>query len=242
MECAGLDLHKSFCQTKICTKEGELIKEGRIKTELRRRNLKYPDGAGIFMGKGKKWLCNLKNPVIDSYLAIYETVDRELKNAEREIEKAGKQYEEVKLMTGIKGIGVYSALIIYSEIKDCSRFSNEEKVFSYAGLVPRVHQSGNTSYYGRITKEGSTYLRWILVEAVRVHVRWCPDSKITKHYNKIKKKKGANVAATAAARKLLQVIYPLAEKQGRVPDRRLGVQTLETIHAAGIAGLPREFD
>ncbi|MCW3129499.1 MAG: hypothetical protein N2V75_05315 [Methanophagales archaeon] len=30
---AGLDLHKSFCQTKICTKEGELVKERRIKTE-----------------------------------------------------------------------------------------------------------------------------------------------------------------------------------------------------------------
>ena len=130
MEYAGLDLHKSFCQIKICTKEGELIKEGRIKTELRRRNLKYQDGAGIFMVKGKKWLCNLKNPAIDSYRAIYEAVDRELKNAEREIEKA----------------------------------------FSYAGLVPRVHQSGNTSYYGRITKEGSKYLRWILVEAVRTNL------------------------------------------------------------------------
>jgi transposase len=320
---AGLDLHKSFCQTKICTKEGELVKEGRIrtetediekffsgledltiafeasgnyeyfydlleglghkvilahplktkmiadakiktdkidaktlaellrggflptsyvppkeiralrhlvrhriflgkfraiiknqiKTELRRKNIKYPDGAGIFMEKGKKWLCSLKNPVIDSYLAIYEAVDREVKNAEREIEKAGKEYEEVKLLTGIKGIGVYSALIIYSEIEDCSRFSDEEKVFSYAGLVPRVHQSGNTSYYGRITKEGSKYLRWILIEAARVHVQWCPNSKITKHYNKIKKKKGANIAATAAARKLLQVIYHMLKNK-----------------------------
>jgi len=27
-------------------------KEGRIKTELRRKNIKYPDGAGIFMEKG----------------------------------------------------------------------------------------------------------------------------------------------------------------------------------------------
>jgi transposase len=84
----------------------KMIAEAKIKIELRRRNLKYQDGAGIFMGKWKKWLCNLKNPAIDSYLAIYEAVDRELKNAEREIEKA----------------------------------------FSYAGLVPRVHQSGNTSY------------------------------------------------------------------------------------------------
>lgn len=189
------------------------IIKNQIKTELRRKNIKYPDGAEIFMGKGKKWLRSLENPFIDSYLAIYETVEKELKDAEREIEKAGEAYEEVRLLTGIVGIGKYSALIVYSEIENCSGFPTEEKVFSYAGLVPRVHQSGNTSYYGRITKEGSKYLRWILVEAVRVHVRWCPNSKITKHYNKIKKKKGANIAATAAARKLLQVIYHMLKNK-----------------------------
>jgi transposase len=113
----------------------------------------------------------------------------------------------VKLLTGIKGIGVYSALVIYSELEDCSRFSTEEQVFAYAGLVPRVHRSGNESYYGRITKEGSKHLRWILVEAVRVHVQWCLESKITKHYEKVKRKRGEKIAITAAARKLLQVIY-----------------------------------
>lgn len=35
MEYAGLDLHKSFCQVLVCEKEGELIKEGRIKTETK---------------------------------------------------------------------------------------------------------------------------------------------------------------------------------------------------------------
>jgi transposase len=179
-----------------------------IKTELRRKNIKYQDGASIFTRKGKEKLRSLKNPVIDSYLAIYETVEGELKKAEREIALAGERYDEVKLTTGIKGIGVlYSALIIFSEIGDGSRFPTEEKVFSYAGLVPRVHQSGNESYYGRITKEGSRYLRWILVEAARVHVQWCPESKITKHYQKIKRKRGANIAAIAVARKLLPVIY-----------------------------------
>jgi hypothetical protein len=49
MEYAGLDLHKSFCQIKICTKEGELIKEGsdqdmykRGRIDKRREN-KYRD-------------------------------------------------------------------------------------------------------------------------------------------------------------------------------------------------------
>lgn len=323
MAYAGIDLHKSFCQTMVCTKEGELIKEGRIKTEekdikeffsgiedleiaieassnyeyfydlleslgykvvlahplktrmiadakiktdemdaktladllrgdllptsyvppreirdlrhlvrhrialgrfrarlktqikmeLRRKNIKYQDGASIFTMKGKEKLRSLKNPVIDSYLAIYEAVEKEIKKVEGEIYRAGERYEEVKLLTGIKGIGVYSALIIFSEIGDCSRFPTEEKLFSYAGLVPRIHQSGKESYYGRITKEGSKYLRWILIEAARVHVQWCPDSKITKHYERIKRKRGENIAAVAAARKLLQVIYHMLKKK-----------------------------
>ena len=70
-----------------------------IKTELRRKNIKYPDGGGIFTGKGKKWLRSLKNTVIDSYLAIYEVLEKEIKEAESRIEKAGKEYEEVKLLT-----------------------------------------------------------------------------------------------------------------------------------------------
>jgi transposase len=179
----------------------------RIKTELRRKNIKYRDGATCFTEKGKVELRRLHNPVIDSFLAIYEVVDDELKNMDRTVAKAGARHEEVKLLTSITGIGVYSALVIFSEIGDGSRFPTEDHVFSYAGLVPRVHQSGNEQYHGRITKEGSKYLRWILVEAARVHVHWCPESKITKHYEKIKRKRGEKIAIVAAARKLLQAIY-----------------------------------
>jgi hypothetical protein len=30
-------------------------------------------------------------------------------------------------------------------------------------LAPSLHQSGSTEYHGAITKQGSPYLRWILV-------------------------------------------------------------------------------
>jgi transposase len=179
----------------------------RIKTELRRKNIKYQAGANCFTKKGKAELRSLHNTVIDSYLTIYEVVEEELKKMDRAIEEAGTQYEAVRLLTSIKGIGVYSALVIYSEIGDGSRFPTEDHIFSYAGLTPRVHQTGNEQYYGRITKEGSKYLRWILVEAARIHVQWCPESKITRHYEKIKRKRGDKVAIVAAARKLIQAIY-----------------------------------
>jgi transposase len=178
-----------------------------IKTELRRKNIKYREGANCFTEKGKAELRRLHNPVVDSYLTIYEVVEDELKKMDRVIAEEGTRYEEVGVLTSLKGIGVYSALVIYSEIGDGSRFPTEDHVSSYAGLVPRVHQSGHEQYYGRITKEGSKYLRWILVEAARVHVQWCPESKITKHYEKIKRKRGEKIAIIAAARKLLQAIY-----------------------------------
>ena len=30
---AGMDAHKKFCQIIVCTKEGEVIRKGRIKTD-----------------------------------------------------------------------------------------------------------------------------------------------------------------------------------------------------------------
>ena len=35
MLCAGMDVHKKFCQIIVCTKEGEVIKEGKVKTSER---------------------------------------------------------------------------------------------------------------------------------------------------------------------------------------------------------------
>jgi transposase len=157
--------------------------------------------------KGKAELKRLHNPGVDSFLAIYEVVEKEIKSTDRAIVEAGARHEEVRLLTSITGVGVYSALVIFAEIRDGSRFPTEDHVFSYAGLVPRVHQSGNEQYHGRITKEGSKYLRWILVEAARVHVQRCPESKITKHYEKLRRKRGEKIAIVAAARKLLQAIY-----------------------------------
>lgn len=186
--------------------------KNQIHAELHRRNLKY-SGPDVFTKAGIEWLQGLCIPAIDSYLVIYDAVVKELKALELEIKTAGMRYEEVRLLTTIAGIGVYSALLIFSEIGDITRFGSEEKIFSYAGLIPRIHQSGENSYYGRITKEGSKHLRWILVEAIWIHIQYAPDSNITRYYYRLKKKKPGNIAAMAAARKLLQVMYHMLKNK-----------------------------
>jgi len=191
--------------------------KNKIYAELLRQGIKYKKGPTLFKGIGIKWLHNLKIPSVKTYLNLYESAKKEIKKLEKEFKKQGKQYKETQLLTTIPGIGTYSALIILSEIGDINRFSNEEKLFSYAGVTPSVHQTGQNTYHGHITKQGSKHLRWILTETVRIHLIWTArhmvETKISQFYQRLCKKKPRNVAATAAARKLLQIIYHMLKNK-----------------------------
>lgn len=178
--------------------------KNRIKSELRRKNLDYP--KKLFTQKNIKWLKSLESPVIDSNLPVFKELKKQCDKLEEKIQKEASQYEEVDLLTTIPGIAIYSASVIYSEIADIDRFPSEDKLFSYAGLVPTVHQSGESTYHGQL-KHGSTYLKWITIQAVQSHNRFCPESKISQFYSRLKRKKQKNVAKIAGARKLLQTIY-----------------------------------
>jgi transposase len=63
------------------------------------------------------------------------------------------------------GIGPVRALSIRAEIGDITRFRRGPELASYAGLVPRVDWSADRRYTGRITREGSPWLRYALVQA-----------------------------------------------------------------------------
>jgi transposase len=67
----------------------------KIKTELRRKNIKYREGGNCFTEKGKAELRRLNNPIIDSYLIIYMVVEHELKKMDRVIAVEGMRYEKV---------------------------------------------------------------------------------------------------------------------------------------------------
>ena len=55
-------------------------------------------------------------------------------------------------------------MLISTEIVDITRFSTPWKLVSYAGLAPSTRESSGKIKTGRITKQGSPLLRWILVQ------------------------------------------------------------------------------
>ena len=104
-------------------------------------------------------------------LDLISYINEKIKNIEDEISKRALLDDDIKLLKTIPGIGDFTAFLIKSEIDDIERFSSKEKLCSYAGLVPSIHQSGSRSYTGRITKQGNKYIRWARTEAAQISLR-----------------------------------------------------------------------
>lgn len=144
---------------------------------------------------------------IDGYLAEIESHNRQVAAADVMVWRTVRESAEATLLMSIPGIGRYTALVVSAEIGDVSRFAGPHALCSYAGIVPSVRNSADVVHHGRITKVGSRMLRWVLAEAVHTHVRYAPDSDITRFYKRLAKRRGTAKATIAAASKMLRVIY-----------------------------------
>ena len=71
------------------------------------------------------------------------------------------------LLDTIPGIGDLLGLTLASEIGDVARFGSPRKLIGYAGLAPKINQSGDRSRTGALSKAGSRTLRWAAVEAAQ---------------------------------------------------------------------------
>jgi len=189
----------------------------RMRTEIKNRihalldkyDLSY-EYTDLFGKEGQEWLRNLTLPNIDqqilqSNLQILETLTMEIRNADIQIAKDAVNEEQAKLLMTMPGVDYYAAMILLSEIGDVKRFTSREKIASWVGLAPQVHQSGETHWTGHITRKGSKRARWILTQcaqSARQH-----DPKMRTFYERIEQKHGSSKAIVAVARKMLAIMY-----------------------------------
>jgi len=186
--------------------------KNRIHSLLAKHELPPFPGSDLFGKKGLQWLEDQKEHLLSVDWIILEIELVRLKTLVGLIEKINgdiaviaQQTEEVSLLMTITGVDYYTALLFTSEIGDIHRFSSSSKLSSWIGLVPRVHQSADTYYHGRITKQGSPLVRWALIQAAQVAVRW--DSHWREVYERISSHAGKKKAIVAIARKLAVTMY-----------------------------------
>jgi transposase len=171
--------------------------------------------SDLFGKKGREWLNILElRPVyrqaVDGYLRLLDFLDNEILPVSQQIDRMARSTPDAMILQTVPGIGYYTALLVISEIGDIKRFPSARHLVSYAGLNPAVHSSGGITRYGRITKQGSSWLRWILVEAASIAARH--SERFSRLHNRIARKHGAKTANVALARELLTICYYLLKK------------------------------
>jgi len=183
------------------------------KTQLRsllaRHNMQSPHRFA-FGVRGCRWLSEqdfgrTDNLVRDELLLRLVHYRKQLTLIDNQLEQLRIEFPQVEALLDIYGIGLYTALLVIGELGEVHRFRTARQVGSYAGLTSRVRQSGDHCYQGAITREGSPWLRWILVEAAMRVIR--EDPPLKKFYQRIRKRSGAKKARVAVARKLGEICW-----------------------------------
>ncbi|MBL7191854.1 IS110 family transposase [bacterium] len=111
-------------------------------------------------------------------------------------------------LTSIPGVGVLTAATIISEIGSIDRFSKDRgrQLLAFAGLDPKVIESGTFKGKSKMSKRGSPYLRTAIFIASGNARLYHPF--FTQIYEKqIKRGKHHTVAVSHVANKMCQVIY-----------------------------------
>ena len=136
---------------------------------------------------------------------VLAVVRDETAQAEAEVRRLSATDPIAQALQALRGIGPVVALTIRAEIGEIGRFPSGPHLASYAGLVPRVEASAGRIRYGRITKRGSPWLRWALIEAA-IHGTTRTD-RVGRWGRGLAVRKGALKARVALARVLCEEIH-----------------------------------
>ena len=193
----------SRTKTKLVNKVHSILDKYDYKTEL----------TDIFGVAGIRWLKSLlpmispiDGIILTTSIESIQTINHQIDVVSKEISKyACRNDKDVKILLSITGIDTFAAMLISAEIVDIRRFSTPWKLVSYAGLAPSTRESSGKTVTGRITKQGSPWLRWILVQCALVAIKY--DSRLSMFYNRIKNRKGHGKAIVATAKELLVIIW-----------------------------------
>jgi transposase len=137
-------------------------------------------------------------------------IEKQVKELDSFIAEIMKDFQ---LVMSVPGIGPVTGGAIIGEIGDITRFGTPQKLQAFAGMDPKVTQSGRfVGTDNKISKRGSPYLRRAVYIAANIAKIYDPVFK--EHYERlIARGKHPKQALTAVATKLLRVIHAVMVKQ-----------------------------
>jgi transposase len=191
--------------------------KNRIHAVLASYNLVSPS-KDLFGVSGREFLAQqmqsirpMARRVVRDHLTLIEGLDQQIEALEADLQLSEEHQQTLKLLKSMPGVGQITGTVILAEIGDIERFNSPKALCHWAGLTPRVRKSDQVVRHGRITKQGSPYLRAAMTRSATVASR---SSKRWYHiHEKLLPRCGRTGAKVAVARRLLTVIFFMLKRQ-----------------------------
>lgn len=207
---------RQLTRERFAYNQGVVQLKNRIRAFLREEGLTCP-GDLLWQEEGAEWIAEQALPeaarrILQREWTALQTWTTVKEGQEAEIAALALKHPEALRLMQIMGFGPTAILVFFAEVGSLDRFPDAKHLVSYAGLDPRVHQSGERSRGGGISKAGRSQLRWILVEVAWSHV--LANGPEAGHYHQlVARGKPKRVAIVALARRLLALAYLLLKRQ-----------------------------
>lgn len=204
------------CRMRDLTTQRSVLSSDRTRIKNRIHSILHqrliPNPAGDLFSVGNlEWLRSKISidqdgrDFLNCQLRLFDQIETEISLLTGKLAKLAFADKQVQLLMTLPGVDFTVAQSILAAFGDFSRFDSPNRAAAYFGLVPSTHQSGGKCYHGRITKQGRSHARWLLVQAAQ-NIDGHPGP-LGHFFRKTTKKKNRNVAVVATARKLAVIAW-----------------------------------
>jgi len=184
----------------------------RIHAELFQHGVSLPEGQ-IASDQTRDWLAGdtvQLSPAARQRVAVgYDMVDATqavVAPLRTDVERFGRRQPACKALAAAHfGIGPLTAVVVWTELGDCRRFSRSAQVVRHTGLDVTVDSSDRHRSGGRLSRQGPETLRWALFEAGMCASRATSPDRA--YYQAVKQAHDGKLAAICMARKLARRCY-----------------------------------
>ena len=214
--------------------------KNRIHSILDKHGLRFPYSP--FSKKSIAWLREqnlgfMDDAIIKGELALLETLQEQIRLIEDKIAALAVENPQVKLLMTMPGIGYFTASLLVAEIGDINRFGSDKKISSWAGLAPRIHQSGEKTHIGRVSGPGNKRVAAMMTQCAQNACRF--DPRFHKFYKRYSRRKGKGKAVVAVAHEMMRIVYFMLKRDEpyRGENVELTVKKLKRLESRALIGL-----
>lgn len=207
--------HRRACVDKATSAKNSL------RALFRGQGISAPRGHTLWSRKGLVWARAqpFASPMTafkrDQLVEEVEHFRRAVGLAEKQLAVLGDSHPGVTLLRTIPGVGPRTAEAVVAYVDRADRFARTRCAAAYFGLVPSLDESAGKSRVGRITREGPSTVRRLLVEAAWQAIRRSPTLRAFHERVANGRKDRKAVALVATARHMVKVMVAML-KSGEI--------------------------